>query len=78
MIAAIRDSRGAQLRALVLSWYSNDTYQRALQEQAEALRSGELEISPDWADIAEQILEPFTVQRNTQIIKPGDSNVETV
>lgn len=55
----IRESRGAQLRALIISWYTGDTYQRALQEQAEALREEGLVINDDWGDMAEHILEQY-------------------
>lgn len=61
-LEVIRESRGAQLRALILAWYTNETYQRALQEQAEALQAGELEISDDWANIADHILQTFSAQ----------------
>ena len=63
ILAKVRASRGAQLRALILAWHSGDTYQNALQEQATALREGELEIADDWSEIADQILKGFVAQR---------------
>ena len=63
---AIRAGRGAQLRALVLSWYVGDTYQRTLQLQAEELQNGDLQISDDWAEIAESILQNFANAQKQQ------------
>ena len=54
--AALKYSRGAQLRALVMSWQLGDTYQRTLQLQAESLQNGGLVINDDWGDLAEDIL----------------------
>lgn len=54
-----RRGRGAQLRALVLSWHLGDTYQNILQAQANEIQSGELDISDDWGDIADNILSQF-------------------
>lgn len=60
----IKRSRGAQLRALVLGWATNETYQRALQEQAQALHEEELEISEDWGEMADIILKQFVASQN--------------
>ena len=59
ILQKIRDSRGAQLRALIVSWYTGDTYQRALQEQATALQDEGLVINKDWAEMAEYVLEQY-------------------
>ena len=63
---AIRYSRGAQLRALVLSWHLGVTYQHALQEQATELQKDDFEISDDWAQIAEHIYLSFAAQQQQQ------------
>lgn len=54
-----RRARGAQLRALVLSWHTTETYLNVLQAQATEIQSGELDISDDWGDIADSILSQF-------------------
>lgn len=61
----MRKSRGAQLRALVLSWHLNILYQDALQEQALALQNEELEINEEWATTAAHILDAFTANQST-------------
>jgi len=69
----IRDSRGAQLRALILSWHLGMTYQHALQTQATELQKEEFEISEDWADIADQIYQSFVATASQVVVaKPSD------
>ena len=58
----IKRSRGAQLRALILSWHLNETYQNTLQLQATELQKGTLEISEDWGSMANSILHSFEDQ----------------
>lgn len=65
----VKESRGAQLRALVLSWKLNETYQRTLQIQAEELQNGELQVDDDWTEIADQLFQAFKTQKS-QIIMP--------
>ena len=55
----LKRSRGAQLRALILSWHLNETYQNTLQIQATELQGGNLEISSDWGDVANSILHQY-------------------
>ncbi len=60
--AILKRSRGAQLRALILSWHHNETYQNTLQMQATELQKGKLEISEDWGGMANSILHSFEDQ----------------
>ena len=55
----LRRSRGAQLRAMILSWHLNETYQNTLQIQAIELQDGKLEIDDDWGEMANSILHQF-------------------
>ncbi len=73
-LAKLKESRGAQLRALIVAWYSNDTYQRALQEQAQALREEGLVISDDWGEMAEHILDQFAGGQNVPEVFGVDGN----
>ena len=51
-----RAERGAQLRALIVSWDEDKTFIQALSEQQEKIDAGAFTPAEDWAIMADEIL----------------------
>lgn len=52
----IRKRRGAELRALIVSWQEEKSYEVALREQQAQIAVGKFEPSDEWGTVAEEFL----------------------
>jgi len=59
----LKTNRGAELRALIISWDEQITFNEALAEQAKRIGAGTFAPSPDWGEIADEILGSYLARK---------------
>jgi len=59
---AARRDRGAQLRALVVSWAENKTFVEVLRDQQQQIDEGKFQPNEDWNIMADEILGAYASQ----------------
>ena len=55
--------RGAELRALIVSWDEQTTFNEALAEQTKRVEEGTFAPSSDWGEIADEILGSYLARK---------------
>jgi hypothetical protein len=59
----LKSKRGAELRALIVSWDEQIPFNEALAEQAKRIEDGTFAPSPDWGEIADEILGSYLARK---------------